>query len=62
MKTFKEMFVVGFFETSFSIFGPPNVASPTLIYVAYKDVEYEDLVHKATRHLQQRKKNTTLES
>ena len=33
MQTFEEMFITGFFETGISIFGP-NVANPTLRYVA----------------------------
>ena len=45
MQTFKEMFVIGFFDIDISIFGP-NMASSTLKYVAYKDVEYGDLVHE----------------
>ena len=54
MKTFEEMFVIGFFEKIISIFGP-NVANPTLRYVAYKDVEYGDLVHEDIQHLKEEK-------
>ena len=45
MKTFEEMFITGFFEIGVSIFGP-NVANPTLRYVAYKDANYRDPVHE----------------
>ena len=52
MQTFEEIFVTGFFETSISIFGP-NVANPTLRYVAYKDAKYKDLVHEDIQRLEE---------
>ena len=45
METFEEMFVKRFFEIGISIFGP-NVANPTLRYVAQRYVEYGDPIHK----------------
>ena len=45
MQKFEEMFIIGFFEIGVSIFGP-NVANPTLKYVAYKDAKYGDPIHK----------------
>ena len=56
MQTFEEMFIIGFFETGVSIFGP-NMANPTLRYVAYKDVEYGDLVHEDVRRLEESQKH-----
>ena len=56
MQTFEEMFVTGVFEISISIFGP-NMANPTLRYVAYKDVEYGDPVHKDIRRLKESQKH-----
>ena len=52
MQIFEEMFVTRFFETAISIFGP-NVANPTLRYVAYKDAKYGDLVHEDIQHLEE---------
>ena len=50
------MFIIGFFEIGVSIFGP-NVANPTLRYVAYKDAEYGDPVHKDIWHLEESQKH-----
>ena len=50
------MFVTGFFETSISIFGP-NVANPTLRYVAYKDAEYGDPEHEDIQRLEESQKH-----
>ena len=52
MQTFEEMLVTGCFDTGISIFGP-NVANPTLRYVAYKDAEYGDPVHKNIQRLKE---------
>ena len=58
MQTFEEMFIIGFFETCVSIFGP-NVANPTLKYVAYKDAEEGDPIHQAIKqHKEQQGKKT----
>ena len=56
MQTFEEMFVTGFFETGISIFGS-NMANLTLRYVAYKDAEYRDPLHKDIRHLKEAKQH-----
>ena len=49
------MSVIGFFETSISIFGP-RVASPTLGYMAYKDAKYGDPLHEEIQCLEEAKK------
>ena len=56
MQTFEEIFITGFFATGVSIFGP-NVANPTLTYVAYKDTEYGDPVHEDIQRLEESKKH-----
>ena len=56
MQTFEEMFVTRFFEIGISIFGP-NVANPILRYVAYKDAEYGDPIHKDIRRLKEVKRH-----
>ena len=52
MQKFEEMFITGFFEIGVSIFGP-NVANPTLRYVAYKDAKDGDPVHEAIQRLKE---------
>ena len=56
MQTFEKMFITGFFEIGISIF-EPNVANPTLRYVAYKDAKYGDLVHKDIQCLKEAKQH-----
>ena len=56
MQNFEEMFITLFFETGISIFGP-NVANPTLRYVAYKDAEYGDPVHEDIQRLKEAKQH-----
>ena len=56
MHTFEEIFVTRFFEIGISIFGP-NVANPTLRYVAYKDEKYGDLVCNDIQHLEEAKQH-----
>ena len=50
------MFVTRFVEIDVSIFGP-NVANPTLRYVAYKDTKYGDLVHEDIQRLKESQKH-----
>ena len=50
------MFIIGFSKIGVSILGP-NVANPTLRYVAYKDAEYGDLVHEDIRRLEESQKH-----
>ena len=56
MQTFEEMFIIGFFEIGISISGP-NLANPTLRYVAYKDAEYGDPIHKDIQCLKEAKQH-----
>ena len=56
MQTFEEIFITGFFETGISIFGP-NLANPTLRYVAYKDTKYKDQVHEDIRCFEESQKH-----
>ena len=56
IQTFEEMYITGFFETCVSIFGP-NVANPTLRYIAYKDAKYGGPVHKDIRRLKESHKH-----
>ena len=56
MQTFEEMFITGFFVTGVSIFDP-NVANPTLRYIAYKDAKYGDPVHRDIQHLKESQKH-----
>ena len=56
MRAFEKMFIIGFFEIGVSIFGP-NVANPTVKYVAYKDAKYGDPAHKDIRRLKESQKH-----
>ena len=50
------MFIIGFFEIGVSIFGP-NMANPTLKYVAYKDAKYGDPVQEDIQRLEESQKH-----